>query len=546
MSARWPTSCATWGSSRPGRCSTRGGAVSASDDGGRRHVSTSLYSATALPPARRPGALRLPFGLESSPVAFALLALALVVAVGAGAAFRPVVGVGVVGAVALALAVVLRPYFGVFLIAAVAPVTSGLARGMPVPGVRISELLMSAVPFLLLATVPRSEPLRWTRFDWAALAYVVCSFALGIANLTRRGAPLTGTDLGTMLGPLQFFLAYRATATLCRTPERRRWVVRLILVASIPVSVLAILQALGPQVFRTFVANITGVDYLDVPAGGSFRATGPFPAWHNLGGYELIVILIAAGCLMRPVEGVLSRRLLYLVLGLGAVASIQTASIAPIVMTVVCVAGLAIALRRFGRFAVTATVVAAAAVVLFAPLAQGRLNQEFSQPIGGSRNAYVPESINHRYELWTQREVPILHGRWFIGYGPDQPPEMASFPYSESQYFSFLLHGGIVLLASFLVLMAAMYGMGKEASRHPEPLLRMLGRVTTLVVFALLVLNFIEGYFVGSGTAHLSWLLVAVIAGAQARAARPVPEPYEERVQHLRVPRPRPGIQVGG
>ncbi|MFL5885380.1 MAG: hypothetical protein ACJ77M_09945 [Thermoleophilaceae bacterium] len=509
-------------------------------------MSTSLYSVTALPPARRRGELRLPFGLETSPIAFVLLALALIVAAGAGAAFRPVVGIGVVAAVALALAIVLRPYFGVFLIVGLAPITSGLARGMPVPGVRISELLMSAVPFLLLATVQRSEPLRWTRFDWAALAYVVASVVLGIANLTRRGAPLTGTDLGTMLGPLQFFLAYRATATLCRTPERRRWALRLVLLASIPVSVLAILQALGPQLFRTFVANITGLDYLDVPAGGSFRATGPFPAWHNLGGYELIVILIAAGCLMRPVEGVLSRRLLYVVLGLGALATIQTASIAPIVMTVVCVAALAVALRRFGRFAVTATVVAAAAAVLFAPLAQGRLDQEFSQPVGGARSAYVPESINHRYELWTQREVPILHGRWLMGYGPDQPPEMASFPYSESQYFSFLLHGGMVLLAAYLVLMAAMWGMGREASRDRDPLLRMLGRVTVLVVFALLVLNFIEGYFVGSGTAHLTWLLVAVIAGAQARVTRRVPEPYEERVQHLRVPRPQPGIHVGG
>jgi len=49
----------------------------------------------------------------------------------------------------------------------------------------------------------------------------------------------------------------------------------------------------------------------------------------------------------------------------------------------------------------------------------------------------------------------------------------------------------------------------------------------------------------GSGTAHLSWLLVAVIAGAQARATRRVPEPYQERVRHLHVPRPQPGIKVG-
>jgi hypothetical protein len=410
-----------------------------------------------------------------------------------------------------ALAFALDRRMVLLVLAGIVPVVSGLRRGFPLPGLRLSEALISGLGLLVLVGVERRHATPWRARDWWALAYVVATVTIGVGNLLHRHAPLTVVDLSTLLGPLQFFLLYRAVAVSADGDRLRRWAVRVVLLAALPVCALAVAQNFLAPVQR-FVATMTGQSFLADQAAGTFRVSGPFPLWHNLGGYLLLVCLICVGLLLRPVPGVLARRWIATVLCSSLVALLLARSLAPMAALVLGTAMMGVSLRRFGRVALAGGAALAVVAVAFGPVVGARLSQQFDTPVGSDRPAWLPQTLQYRYEHWTQTQIPVLSGRWTFGYGPDQPPELRDFPYNESLYFSLLLRGGLVLLAVFLALMWALWRAGLAAARSGDPLQAILGRVVATAVALFLVLDLIEAYLAGSGTSQLLWVLVGLLA----------------------------------
>ena len=68
---------------------------------------------------------------------------------------------GLIAVIAVAFAVALNEMIGLALLAALAPATAGLARGIPIPGLRFSEALIGGVGLILLVSARRF--VRWTR-----------------------------------------------------------------------------------------------------------------------------------------------------------------------------------------------------------------------------------------------------------------------------------------------------------------------------------------------------------------------------------------------
>jgi hypothetical protein len=142
----------------------------------------------------------------------------------------------------------------------------------------------------------------------------------------------------------------------------------------------------------------------------------------------------------------------------------------------------------------------------------------------------LPNTVAYRYEVWTQQYVPALHGRWAAGWGPcctgatDLPPDLA-WHYTESAYITVLLRGGLLLLASFGLLMWALGSRALRAARElgPECEQRAYGRTLLLIVLLLVPMHWIEPYFIDNGLPQLVWGLAAVIAatGPRLGASRP-------------------------
>src|SRR5215210_2851484 len=98
-----------------------------------------------------------------------------VVLVGAASAVGPLPGLASLSAAAIGLMVLRRPDLGALVLVGVAPAISGLTRGLPVPGLRASELLVAGLALLILLTSRGHGAVPWRAFDWLALAYVIAT-----------------------------------------------------------------------------------------------------------------------------------------------------------------------------------------------------------------------------------------------------------------------------------------------------------------------------------------------------------------------------------
>jgi hypothetical protein len=452
--------------------------------------------------------LRLPFELQRHHLFYGAVAVVSMVVVAAGTGLSPLVGIGLVAAIALAFAVALNDKVGLILLALLVPATSGLARGVPIPGVRLSQAVIGGVGVILLVSARRFA--RWTALDWLALLYAVATLVLGAWDMLHASQRFGQSELQLLLGPCQFFLLYRATAVCARTSERRRLVLKLLLWASVPVALLAIGQQFDFPGVRTLLVHLT---HNDVYAGGSSaRVTGPFPLWHNLAGYMFMILLTIAAVMLRRVPDVLPRSVLIGIAAVDAVALVETLSIAPIVGVIAGVVILGVWLRGVTRVLIGFAVVAILALALFGPRLEGRLTQEFSRSPGAARSAVVPQTIQYRYDLWTTQLLPLLKGHEVTGYGPVLPPQLQNFPYTESLYINLVYRGGLILFLVWILLFGGMGFAGLRSARDREPLQQALGATVATAVLCLLFMQAIEAYFVDDGTPQVLWLLLGLLA----------------------------------
>jgi hypothetical protein len=360
----------------------------------------------------------------------------------------------------------------------------------------------------LLAARP-GHTARWRTFDWLALGYVGTTAAFGFLDLKSRGGGVTATDLNKLLGPFQFFLVYRAVLTALVSADQRRTAMRLILLASIPVSLVAILQQAHIAGMPGILANITGSQaYLENT--GVPRATGPFEHWHDLGSYLFVIVLLGVAVLVGGSGRVMSRKVLIGIVSLAGVALINTVSFTPILGAIVgCFFVLRLA-ERPQRW--VGAVAASLAVVglMFAPLLASRYQQQFGPHAPVEQYAYLPQNVNFRIAVWTDQYLPVVREHLATGYGPDHPTSIP-FSYTETIYVTLLLRGGVPLLTIYAGLMFALALRAREVRHDSDPDRRALGRVLYLIVALGALMQLLTNYFVNAGFPHLFWILAALL-----------------------------------
>jgi hypothetical protein len=455
-----------------------------------------------------------------SPWLLAALVAGSAVVVGAAAGFGPWLGLGAALAVTFGLVVLWQPAIGGLTLVALVPVTSGLRRGVPVPGVRLSELLIFAVAALVLLSAGRGQVVPWLPLDWLAFAFVAGAVVLGLLGLIRNQQPFTAESVGNLVGPSQFLLLYRTVRTAIATPRRRRQALRLALCASVLVSLLGAAQQLDLGPARKLVASITGSQvfaswsYLHFP-----RATGPFPHWLPLAGYLLVIVLLAV-CLLLDREGgrILGWLPLVAVLasaGATMVLSLTLAGFFGVVVGALMLGWWAGRLRPMLAGLAVATLVA---TLLFWPFLARRFEFQFG---GGSsgRNPLVAQSIAYRVDIWTREYLPAMSGWWLAGYGPEAPPEI-HWKATESQYVTLVLRGGLPLLALYGALVWGLVLRARGLLHHHDVEQRVLARVVVATVIVLLPMQLVFPYFTDSGLPQLFWLLPAMLAAPEPRPAR--------------------------
>jgi hypothetical protein len=432
--------------------------------------------------------------------------------IGAALARGPLAAMAAFGVALTGFFILRWPLAGAYLLVALVPVTSGLRRDLPMPGLRLSEVLIVAIASLLLLTVESRRAWRWGLFDWLALAYAAATLLLGLYDLLQRGTDLTTGHLGTLLGPFQFLLLYRALLAVVRTETERRRVLALVLIASVPVSVLALVQFAGASGVTSALNAVTGANALVVHSeevGIQDRVTGVFPHWQMLAGYLFVVVVVGFAGLLAPGRPPLRRAVLAGITTLAALAMVSSGTFVTTFGALAAALALAAWYRRLSPVAAALGATAGGAALLLGSFIQERIAFTFEAAPGTDRAAFMPQSVAYRVELWTGELLPALTNRLLTGYGPDLPAGL-TFQHTESMYLTLLFRGGVPLLLIYAGLMLALAGVSWRLVKARSPFDRMLGRTLVVLVALLAVLHLLEPYFVTSGLPHLIWILAAL------------------------------------
>ncbi|HUR18799.1 MAG TPA: O-antigen ligase family protein [Acidimicrobiales bacterium] len=458
---------------------------------------------------------------RSHEIAMTALVPASSVFVGATFIFGPVAAAVALIGVGLGLAILYRPAIGGLLLAGAVPATAGLQRGVPIPGLRLSESLIVGVAALVLVPTSRLSAFRWCALDFLAVAYAGAGILLGSWSLARRGAPFDATNVGTMLGPVQFFLLYRTVMVSLSPAYRRRQALRLLLLASLPMSAVGILQQLNIGGTRQMVIQLTGGDvfyswsYLHTP-----RATSLFPGWHPFAGYLFIILLLTVVLLLDRSSNVMGVKGLVVVLAAGSAALVLTTTLTTLAAFVAGTVVLALWYGHLERALAWSLVAVLAIAFLFGPVLTKRLEgQQLTAP-GEERSELIPQTIGFRLEIWKEQYIPVISRHLVMGYGPDLPPEI-TWLYTESLYLTLLLRGGIPLLALYAALMWALCLRARRLADSQEAPCRAVARLLIVLVALLVPMHAVFPYFTSSGLPQPMWVLIGImLAAAQHRVQR--------------------------
>ncbi len=152
-----------------------------------------------------------------------------------------------------------------------------------------------------------------------------------------------------------------------------------------------------------------------------------------------------------------------------------------------------------------------------------------------ARASVVPQTLQFRWEVWTGQYVPAIEQRPLTGYG-DVTPLSVRWPYTESQYVTLLMQGGLPLLLLFGALTWAMVRRGRACARSPDPVDQALGRTLVVSVVALAIMDIVWPFMSNGGLPQVLWAMLALaepcadpspIARVGRGSARPCGKPVD-------------------
>jgi hypothetical protein len=314
---------------------------------------------------------------------------------------------------------------------------------------------------------------------------------------------------------------------VCATPADRTGLLTILSLWSIPTSVFGILQVAGaPGVpgILDFLTHSLAVRQR-IANGDLTRASSFIGHWTSLGGYLVVVILMACAAYLDSARTGTRPRSMLVVIGFALAALAATLTYAPAVVGLLAVLFFALRDRALRRYVPLAAAVIAAAGAGFSAVLTTRLNQQFQRSVGTSYGygpAWMPKSLQFRYEVWVQQMIPAFRLRELTGWGHSRFPAFVTWPYYESSYIEALVSGGLVEFGLMIALMLAMFRVGFRATRGPET--TAVGAAAVFGVFSIAVLMTVHPHFNDVGMPLALWCLLGAAASAtNGWAAQPAP-----------------------
>jgi O-antigen/teichoic acid export membrane protein/glycosyltransferase involved in cell wall biosynthesis len=428
---------------------------------------------------------------------------------------------GAAAVCALGVIAVWRPAVACALLAAAIPVTAGLGRGTVIPLLRVNEaLLLVVVGGWVLHNLPRRRTLAFNGLDLAVFTFCVGGALIpwALLFLTRQAADLS--DWMIIVGPVQYLIVFLLISRTEFSSSELRLFLNLVMVASIPVALIALAELL----------NLGGVRQLFA----TFYPTQPLPSWDTVyrptsllghysavGAFGLLNFLLALA-LAATRHPDYPPWWLAVVLGANLVGTVAANTYAPLValplgIGVVLVFARHIPWRQFAL----APIATGACLWLLWPHIQQRLQVQLTAFHAGGLP--LPESLQTRIDYWQGFFVPALlkHGVW-LGTGTLMPSEVPRplVGFVDNGYLWQLFRAGVPGLATLIILLGAVAAAGWVARSSGDPTRRALGATCLAAVACILVLDTTSEYLTMTAVTQEFWMLVGLLSGLALAAVQ--------------------------
>lgn len=406
---------------------------------------------------------------------------------------------------------------------ALIPAVSGTARGLFIPGLRTSDVLV-IVCVVAIAFRWGASVVPFDRVGGSLLLYGLIYSLTTLLNFIERPELPSHALLKEMLGAPQYVLLYCATFAVSHKVDIVQTWARLSTTIAASVGVLAVLQSADIGATRKFLSFITGNPDIASPIPWMApRSTGPFYSWHALGIYLAINGLICMAVILgfprtrTAMFGMLVRLSLIL---LGLATGLTFTPLVILVIGFCLIVGVKRALLLLPVIIVAG----------FTLLLTTKLGEQFGsrvdaqERVASGASPLLPQTIGYRVNAWVNDYLPLIGENLWDGYGPLGERDRI-FQFSESMYINLLTIGGIPLLLTFLLFMIrsvkSMNYVRKLEDIHPQ--VRTLGLAMAVVMESLLFAQFIHPYMADAGGAAMVIVALGVINGRVRAVAADCP-----------------------
>jgi hypothetical protein len=429
--------------------------------------------------------------------------------VGFAAAYGPAFGLAVAVVLLAGLWLATRLETATLILCGAVPALSGLRRGFPVPQLRLGEAILLAAGGLVLVLGKRSSRARWSAFEWLFFGYVGATIGLGFYAL--KSSHTTGTsDFASLLVPVFHVALYLSVRVLAGRKGMRTRAIKVILLSSIPVSLVSIMQYFDIAGVKERLSSISDLGQFaaNTDQGYVARATGPFNHWHLLAGFLMPILLLGVAVALERAWDVITPLQLSVSMGLAGVALVLTLTYTVYFGFVAGAIIIGVWARKAHIMAIVLILAGVGASFAFSNQLEGRIHDQFTLGSGQGHSSFLPQTVQFRLDVWQQQFLPVIEDKPATGYGAVTPSEL-SWTYTESVYITMLLRGGFILLMFFCAFWIALLVRSWPRVHDPDPGIRLTARALAASALVLIPMQAIFPYFTAPGLPHV----IAVLAG---------------------------------
>jgi hypothetical protein len=412
-----------------------------------------------------------------------------------------------------------RPAIACSLFALLIPLTTGLGRGTIVPVLRPNEaiLLMLLIGLGLYHLChPRRRPV--TGLDVAIGSYTIGTVLIAVLVLVLSRTPGL-TDLDTLRGvlaPLQLLAVYLVFSRIDLSSSGLRAALNLTMVASIIVSVLAVLELVLPSA-RSAIEAVYPPPAAAVGWDPLYRPISTLGHYAAVGAFGTLNYTLALGLATHRHAG-FPRPWLVLVMIVNLAGLVASLTWAPLLVLPFVTGAVLLHGRRLpGELAATGLALALAFAVLW-PAVSARGDQQ--GVLSGGGGVAVPQTFDFRVRHWQEFFLPALLDHVWVGTGTVLPSEVpvSLDNFVDNEYLREGFRAGLAGLTLLLIMVGTISLLGWRDRASPDPTRQMLGGVSLAMGGFFLLVGLTGEYLYFAGVSQ-EFAMIVGLAGAVRLAA---------------------------